>query len=306
MGPPPEEIAMTDPDPERIVVGVDAHGYAENAILVGIDLAARFGAELELVHAVCPRHALAAEATAAEVDQAREALLTRARASLSGACLEHDLAEHELLVAATRHPAQLLLERARRPGTSLLVLGRHRRRGLVDLGNTMRSVLSGVTCPVWVQAGPVRVVRHICVPVDMSAESLAALRTACAWALVFGARLTVLHAFSPPELFGGGEHLVPGPTYVLDSVRDKEKAAFDALVADFEWPEGLAYEARFVEDEPAHAILDLQDAVDLVVMGSHGRTGLSATLLGNVAARVMTDGHVPVVALRDPNRSWLL
>ena len=69
---------------------------------------------------------------------------------------------------------------------------------------------------------------------------------------------------------------------------------------------GVEHSIEFVEDHPVHRVLAEQDSVDLVVMGSHGRTGLSAALLGNVAYSVIRDGHVPVVALRDPEREWLL
>ena len=58
------------------------------------------------------------------------------------------------------HPAQVLLERAAVPDTSLLVIGAHRRRGLLDLRSTAHLLMSRAECPVWVQEGPVREVRR--------------------------------------------------------------------------------------------------------------------------------------------------
>lgn len=295
----------TDHSPRRIVVGVDAFGYAENAINVALDLAERFGAKLELVHGVDAPHHLWPELTEEDLAEARRAVENRLRGALSGARLSAALAEHELVVERTRHPAELILERARREGTNLIVLGRHRRRGLLDLGSTVRHVLAGTHCPVWVQAGPVRVVRRILVPIDLSGESLTALHTALTWAQSMGAEVIALHCFQTPELFAGHGYPVPGPTYVVDQLCKDAEAEFRKVMDETDW-QGVEHEVVFVEDNPAHRVLALQDTVDLVMMGSHGRTGLSGALLGNVAYTVIRDGHVPVLALRDPERAWIL
>ena len=92
---------------------------------------------------------------------------------------------------------------------------------------------------------------------------------------------------------------------MLEQLCDDARSEFESQMAAFDW-HGTAHTTEFVEDDPAHCILDHQDRVDLVMMGSHGRTGLSAALMGNVALAVLRDGHVPVVVLRHPEREWLL
>ena len=296
----------SDAQLRRIIIGVDPLGRWENALNVGLDLAQRFGAGVEIVHGVRPPHHLRPELTPQDVEAARLAITTRLEASLAGARMESGpQSERELVVEATRHPAQLLLDRARTPDADLLVLGRHRQRGLFDFGSTLRAVLSGANCPVWVQAGPVRVVRRILVPVDLSQESLAALRHACAWARALDAKLHVVHCFQQPELLADAGHPVTGPTYVLDHLREDAEAEFAAVLAGFDFL-GAEYTSEFVEEEPASCILDHQDEVDLVMMGSHGRTGFSAALLGNVTLSVLRSGHVPVVVMRHPEREWVL
>ena len=289
----------------RVIIGMYPMGRSENALNVGLDLAQRFGAAVEIVHGVRPPHHLWPDLTPHDVDTARAAITTRLEGSLAGACLETGKPPHELVVESTKHPAQLLLDRARNPQADLVVLGRHRRRGLFDFGSTLSAVLSEASCPVWVQAGPVRVVRNILVPVDLSDESLGALRHACAWARALEARLHVVHCFQQPELLADAGHPVAGPTYVIDRLREDAEKEFRAVIEGFDF-QGAEVTSEFVEEEPASCILEHQDDVDLVMMGSHGRTGLSAALLGNVTMSVLRSGHVPVVVMRHPEREWVL
>ncbi|MDP6520979.1 MAG: universal stress protein, partial [Planctomycetota bacterium] len=50
--------------------------------------------------------------------------------------------------------------------------------------------------------------------------------------------------------------------------------------------------------DPADQILALEDQADLIVMSTHGRTGLSAAVLGNVTYSVLKSAEVPVLAIR--------
>ncbi|RKY19388.1 MAG: hypothetical protein DRQ55_10755 [Planctomycetota bacterium] len=291
---------MAAATPRRILVGMDSSGQAENALNAAIGLAERTDAELMLVHGV-PSSQSSPEALV----QARDALSVQCEAHISGARLPAGFLDERLLVEPTEHASQLVLKRAAEWQADLVVLGRHRPRGWLHFGNTVRGVLSEAPCPVWIQSGPVRALRRILVPVDLSRESLAALRLACAWAAVWDARLIVLHCFVPPELFSSAEEPMPAPTYVIDSLGREERVQFELVMAEFDFG-AVPHELQFVQAEPVARILRVQDDVDLVMMGTHGRTGLSGALLGNVADSVLRSGHVPVVAFRHPERSWLL
>jgi nucleotide-binding universal stress UspA family protein len=291
--------------PGRIIVGVDAQGAAENAINVGIDLATHFDAAIELVHAVHAPHPGWPEIGASDLEAARKAVRVKLEASVSGARWPYISEDHHLVVQAG-HPAEVILDRAGIEGTGLIVLGGHRSHGMFNLGNTVKGVMAHAGCPVWVQTGPVKsAIRRILVPMDLSDESLQALTAARAWAASFGASLTALHCFVSPELYYGHGYPVPGPTYVVDKLRDDARVEFETLMAGLDW-NGLDHQAVFVEANPATQILEMQDEFDLVVMGTHGRTGLSSMILGNVTYTVIREGTVPVVALRHPERSWKL
>ncbi|MHC5209996.1 MAG: universal stress protein [Planctomycetota bacterium] len=287
--------------PQRIVVGVDASSSSENAVLVALRLAERFSGEVELVHAVEP-HAFSSRVSDDELEAARRAVRLRLEGSLPGALVAAVREPQHLLVQAG-HAATVVLERAAVEGTGLVVLGGHRRKGLLDLHKTAHLVISRAECPVWTQEGPVRDVHHILVPVDLSDESLRALSTATAWAAALGARVTALHCFVPPEMYGG--HMPAGPTYVVDTLREDARQAYEDTLAKHDW-RGVVHEAIFHEADPATQVLEMQEDVDLVMMGTHGRTGLAGVILGNVAQRVLREAHVPVVTMRSPGRSWLL
>jgi nucleotide-binding universal stress UspA family protein len=290
--------------PRRIVVGVDATGSADNAICVAIDLAHRFDASIEMVHAVEPAHHLGRETGPADLGAAQQAVRTRLGASLPGALLPYVSEEHHLVVEAG-HPTQVLLERAAVEGTGLLILGAHRRHGLLDLRSTAHAVLGHAECPVWIHAGPVPEVRRILVPVDLSDESLRALDAARAWAGGWGATIVALHCFLSPELFYGHGYPVPGPTYVVDKLRDDARKEFEQRMKAVSWGD-VPHETVFLEASPAEQILKMQDDVDLVMMGTHGRTGLSRVILGSVARTIIGEAQVPVITMRAPEREWLI
>lgn len=144
--------------------------------------------------------------------------------------------------------------------------------------------------------------KRILVPLDFSLGSRAALRHAVALAERFGARVEVLHVWEPSPVVApesaawlGGD----ADTFWANLAEDLRKR-LEALVAE-EAPSSTVPIA--VEVEPgyvAHTILRKLERgeYDLVVMGTHGRTGLSHVLVGSVAERVVRLSPVPVTTIR--------
>lgn len=66
----------------------------------------------------------------------------------------------------------------------------------------------------------------------------------------------------------------------------------------------VPYEHRLVVGSPAHAICDLADeeGVDMIVMGTHGRTGLRRLLMGSVAEHVVRWANCPVLTFKMPHK----
>ena len=138
---------------------------------------------------------------------------------------------------------------------------------------------------------------HVLVPVEGSPQSADAVALAASeWP---DARLTLLHVIDPVE---GG--------YSLDTVREgaeewhkEQKLAAKDLLADLAGDVGNDVSTRIETGRPARAILDVVEEgdVDHVVMGSHGRRGVSRILLGSVAEDVLRESPVPVTIVRAPD-----
>ncbi len=299
--------------PRHAVIGLGGDASMAVAATAGLDLHERFGTRLEFVHAVDlpklewtagqPERVAAMEASieANAFDELARALEENATQMGS----QYPVREHLLVTRGT--PAKVVLNRAELNRSDLIILGPHLQRGLLDFGSTARAVLAKAPCDVWIQPGPSTDIQRILVPVDLSEESAESLRAARTLALHCGASITALHCFMPPDLAYAASPGYPmaGPTYVTEDVRNACRDDFERSMAAFDW-EGTEHHCRFIEARPAAGILEQQEEHDLVVMGTHGRTGLSAALLGNVAYAVLKNSKIPVLAIRQAKREMLL
>ena len=120
-------------------------------------------------------------------------------------------------------------------------------------------------------------VREILVATDFSDEAEAAVRLAVEYARRFGARLHVLHVFSHGEV---------------------EVTRLLADTAALAAPD-VAVTMSSIAGDPAEEILHYaqRHPVDLIVVGTHGRSGFSRVLLGSVAERVVRGATTPVLTV---------
>jgi len=130
----------------------------------------------------------------------------------------------------------------------------------------------------------------ILVPFDLSSLSETAWKQAVALARRFEARLEVVYV----EEWAVTADVTPVPPPVL-SAHEKR-----ALIARIRKTIGMSAKIDIVIGDPAQSILRLARTrrADLIVMGTHGRTGLKRVLLGSVTEAVVRDSPVPVLAVR--------
>ncbi len=130
----------------------------------------------------------------------------------------------------------------------------------------------------------------ILVPVDFSATDDLVIRLASTLARDTGASLIVMHVEEPPLAYGGGElyYGIPEPT------KPDLRAMLERVVPT---DPQIACEHRMVTGEPAAAVVELakEENADLIVMGTHGRTGFSRVLMGSVAEAVVRRAPCPVL-----------
>ena len=144
-------------------------------------------------------------------------------------------------------------------------------------------------------------IRSILVPVDFSENSRSALEYAAEFARRFGAELDVLHVWEVPTFVPvESAALADAGTSILELARKAAERQLEIFVATAAQKGIRVRDAKNVPGHPAHAIVDAATAggYDLLVLGTHGRTGLSRTLIGSVAERVVRHAHCPVLTVR--------
>lgn len=142
--------------------------------------------------------------------------------------------------------------------------------------------------------------KHILLPTDGSASAEKAVSAAVDLAHRYGAKLSFISVIDPvpfvtfPE--GGGEALA----YYLEAAEEAAKQGL-AQAGTRASAAGVAFESHVLREHgPAPSIIEYanKQGCDLIVMGSHGRRGLDAVLLGSVAHKVLTLSKVPVLIVK--------
>ena len=144
-------------------------------------------------------------------------------------------------------------------------------------------------------------IRTILVPTDFSKHSEPALRYACGLAERMGSALHVLHVLS--EVMPVGPDPMLAPVLPPEFFRETEEASRQALadLLDPAWGKPTAVESSVRWGNPVDVIVDHATSLgtDLIVIATHGRTGLSHVLLGSVAERIIREAPCPVLTVRD-------
>ena len=142
---------------------------------------------------------------------------------------------------------------------------------------------------------------RILVPIDFSPPSDAALATAEALAARFGASIHLIHVLEDPYTTVAYESDVCAyvPPGLKESWRTKAQTQLDALL---DQPEKAQFRVTtsVLFGSPAKAIVGYaqDNAINLIVMGTHGRGGFAHLLLGSVTERVVRTADCPVLTVR--------
>ena len=142
-------------------------------------------------------------------------------------------------------------------------------------------------------------IRTILVPTDFSTHSSAALDQAIELARALSARLVLLHSYWINLSMAAADFWTVPPDFMEQmrkaAILELEGLAKRALQA------GATCETRVSADPTTSAILDLAEALpaDLIVMGTHGHTGLRHVVLGSTAERVVRLAPCPVLTVKD-------
>jgi nucleotide-binding universal stress UspA family protein len=133
-------------------------------------------------------------------------------------------------------------------------------------------------------------------PTDYSERSAHAFQLACSLARDHGARLIVLHVIPPPILVDGGDLVV------ADLIEEFHNEQNEKLLRVRPVDTEIQVEHRLVNGDPVAEILQVARDNDcgMIVMGTHGLSGLKRVLMGSVAEGVTREALCPVVIVKTP------
>ncbi len=128
---------------------------------------------------------------------------------------------------------------------------------------------------------------------DFSEQSAHAFEVACSLARQYRVPLFVLHVAAPPVV-GPDEAMSPSSEYLRE-----ERQRLERMQSPFP---GVQIHWQLVEGDPAEEILRAAEELpcNLIVLGSHGRTGLARLLMGSVAEEVVRRAEQPVLVIKHP------
>jgi universal stress protein A len=148
-------------------------------------------------------------------------------------------------------------------------------------------------------ASPSLVIRSILVPIDFSVHSKNALKFAVPLAEQFGASLHLVYVVEPtiyPADLGFGQVVLPG---VEDELRQKGSEELKALI-EREIGERVGATSSVRTGNPHHEILleAEEKEVDIIVVATHGHSGVEHMLFGSTADRIVRHAKCPVLTIR--------
>ena len=135
--------------------------------------------------------------------------------------------------------------------------------------------------------------KKVLFPSDFSTKGREALEYATRLARDSGATLLIAHVEEPPVVYGDGAFYYGVP--------EPDLGAVEAMLREIKpLDPSVPYEHRLVKGSPADAIVALakDEGVDVIVMSSHGRTGLGRLLMGSVAEVVVRRAECPVMIVK--------
>lgn len=203
--------------------------------------------------------------------------------------------------------AQVILDLAQTTGADLIAMSTHGRTGFMrwTLGSVAERVVHGAQIPIFLarevtqpRVGPLG---SILLPLDGSAVAEQALPEAQALAFANDAHLLLLQVIQ--RLDESSQRLFFKDEVAAKSTFAEWRAQAESYLAGVALRlerAGVGCSYRVVVDNPDKAICDLtkDNGVDLVVMGTHGRTGMQRWVYGSVANKVLRGASCPLLLVR--------
>jgi nucleotide-binding universal stress UspA family protein len=302
---------------KKILFPTDFSRCAEQALAHALYLAQTYEAELHVLHAnVALEYA---PHDAARLFPKPEEVTARLRELAQGhmtTVLSAHVTNHlriKQVYEQGMSTAPVILTYAAENDVDLIVMGTHGRRGLghLFLGSVAEEIVRMAACPVLTirerkEAIPVEAVARILVPVDFSEHARKALQQAKALAEGYGARLQLLHVVE--DLRYPSFYMAERFAYfdIRPEIATRARQELEQFLRETEGPH-VAADLHVLEGGAAHEIVKFAETnkTDLIVIATHGFTGLEHFLMGSVAENVVRRAPCPVMTVKTFGKSLL-
>ena len=291
---------------ERILVPLDGSNAAEIVLPYVEEIAAKLGAEIILVSV--------SESTAAETDHLYRLYLERIAEQVQRE-LEDWGAKEEAKVRSEvllGKPASEILQYAEESNVGLIAMASRGRssRGPWLLGNIAAKVLRATPKPMLLIRTPAdnaslqqrSLVKRILVPLDESKVGESAIPCAEALAQVVVAELVLFRALEPLKPFVAEGAVSMSPAMIKEEEERRKASAMAYLdgVGKVFQDRGLSTSSAIALGSPAEQIIDYAEAnaIDLIAMSTHGRSGMGRWVFGSVTDKVLHAGDTPLLTIR--------
>lgn len=300
----------------KVLFPTDFSKCSEQALLHGVALAEQNGAELHVVHVLVPfeYNPETMSKMRPTMDHVQEELERHAAEQL-----EDQVGRVSVRSAVEQHVvhgisvAPVLIEYAAEHDMDLIVMGTHGRRSVARLflGSVAEEIVRHSPCPVLTvredhTATPPGSVKTILLPIDFSEHSKNAVSHAKHLAAAYRARLLLFHVVEetihPSFYVTGQTTMAAWFPEILDVCQREMMKILEASPGPT-----VAAELHIVEGGAAYQIIEFAEAqsVDLIVIPTHGLTGIERFLLGSVAEKVIRGVRCPVFTLKSFGKSLI-
>ncbi|QLH82099.1 universal stress protein [Halosimplex pelagicum] len=293
---------------ETILIPTGGSDHAIRAAEHGHYLARRFDATVHVINVVDVQAAAGAFSAGGVGEEFIGRLETEGENTIEA--VEAAIGETDSLQTTTVRgkPGEAILEYADGHDADLLAMGTHGRTGInrYIAGSVTERVVRLADCPVLTVRATDRSrvtedYDEILIPTDGSEPAAAAVEHGLAIAAQTGARVHAVNIVDIGDIAASPEYTPP--TAVIEQLESEGEAATERIATQAQ-DRDLDAVTAVREGLPARDILEYADDadIDLIAMGTAGRTGLNRYLLGSTAERIVRHAEMPVVAVNARDR----
>jgi nucleotide-binding universal stress UspA family protein len=300
---------------KKILLPTDFSACANQALDHAGYLADRYGAELHMLHAIVLHDddPFNAAAHFTDVEEIQQRLQDLARIEMKAVIRERDAIPHDVVMRQRRgiSVADTILDYSGEEDIDLIVMGTHGRRGLghLFLGSAAERVVRLARCPVLTfrQLEIPRAIKsldRILVPVDYSEHARQAISHAREIAATYGASLDLLHVIDEAPRPRFYATTGPCPDVIGPEAKQTAREQMQRLYEAAGGPDvGARYQVTVGRAGDEIVGFAEKAGSGLIVMSSHGLSGIRRLLMGSVAERVVQTAPCPVFTVKSFGKS---